>query len=37
MSFKLTLLLAVLIVAPVTAASYLGIERPFLRLRKRWA
>jgi peptidoglycan/LPS O-acetylase OafA/YrhL len=36
MSFKLTLLLAVLIVAPVTAASYLGIERPFLRLRRRW-
>lgn len=37
MSFKLTLLLAALIVAPVTAASYLGIERPFLRLRRRWA
>lgn len=37
MSFKLTLLLAIVIVAPVTAASYLGIERPFLRLRKRWA
>jgi peptidoglycan/LPS O-acetylase OafA/YrhL len=37
MSFKLTLLLAVLVVAPVTAASYLGIEQPFLRLRKRWA
>jgi len=35
--FKRTLLLAVVIVAPVTAASYLGIERPFLRLRKRWA
>lgn len=37
MSFKLTLLLAILVTAPVTAASYFGIERPFLRLRKRWA
>lgn len=37
MSFKLCLLIAVVIVAPVTAASYLGIERPFLRLRRRWA
>lgn len=37
MSFKGTLALAILIVAPVTAASYLLIERPFLRLRKRWA
>jgi peptidoglycan/LPS O-acetylase OafA/YrhL len=37
MDFKLTLLLGVLIVAPVTVAGYLGVERPFLRLRKRWA
>ncbi|WP_354701446.1 O-acetyltransferase OatA [Paraconexibacter sp. AEG42_29] len=36
MDFKVTLLLAIVVVAPVTAASYLGIERPFLRLRKRW-
>jgi len=35
--FKRTLLLAVVIVAPVTAVSYVGIERPSLRLRKRWA
>lgn len=37
MDFKLALLVGVLVVAPVTAASYLGVERPFLRLRKRWA
>jgi peptidoglycan/LPS O-acetylase OafA/YrhL len=37
MDFKLALLVGALIVAPVTAAGYLGIERPFLRLRKRWA
>ncbi len=37
MDFKLLLILGVLVVVPVTAASYLGIERPFLRLRKRWA
>jgi peptidoglycan/LPS O-acetylase OafA/YrhL len=37
MSFKATLALAILVVAPVTAVSYLAVERPFLRLRRRWA
>lgn len=37
MDFKLTLVLGLLVAGPVAAASYLGVERPFLRLRRRWA
>lgn len=37
MDFKLALVVGSALVAVFTAASYLGIERPFLRLRKRWA
>lgn len=37
MDFKLALVVGSALVALFTVASYLGIERPFLRLRKRWA